>query len=285
MRKLVARTSIVVTLLAFSTAPQVARAALDGPALLTSCVNAIDDPLYTKATLPVIILGAGKNQQDLENVLSAGTYVVWVASGSGAFGGGASSFGKDLFCGNANDNTVSNLDGNGSEHDFFFGGRGNDSVTTGMWDSTFFGGLGNDYVASIQEYSIFNGGPGFDTYGAISTGTYASTFNQGTDVVAFSSFSLTGNPSSIEYRKYISITAVLDTPSRVTFTDLGKRIAGCLNVRTVVANGYYNAVCNWSPTRIGYANLAATATPLIASTGSSYSQPGKVFVYKRSGNR
>lgn len=285
MRATLARLTSLFTLVVCLFAPQVASAVVDGPALLTSCVNAINDPLYTKSTLPVIILGSGKTQSDLESAISAGTYTVWIATGAGAFGASASSFSKDIFCGDINNNTVSNLDANSGEHDFFFGGPGIDSVTTGMWDSTFYGGLGNDYAASVQEYSVFNGGPGYDSYGAISTGTYASTFNQGSDIVSFSSFTLAGNPTSVPYRTSIAITASLDTPSKVTFSDAGKRIARCLNVTTTQTNGYYNAVCNWSPTRIGYTSLAAVATPIITATGNSFSMSGKLFVYKRSGNR
>ncbi|CAN2173702.1 Cyanobacterial long protein repeat [Candidatus Nanopelagicaceae bacterium] len=148
--------------------------AADGPGLLTSCVNALNDPAYTKSSLAILILGSGKTQADLETVLTNGTFSVWVASGSGAFGGSASSTAQDIFCGNDSDNSVANLDANGGQHDFFFGGAGNDSVTNGMWDSTFFGGLGDDTAAGVYEYSNFYGGPGTDTPSNVSTGSFAS---------------------------------------------------------------------------------------------------------------
>jgi hypothetical protein len=280
MRFKIAILTAAVTLMAMVGYPTAAQA--DAASDLTACVTAINDPLYTKATLPVLILGAGKTQTDLESAITAGTFRVYVATGPGRITASASSSLQDIFCGDSNDNSVSDLDANTNQHDYFFGGGGNDSVTVGMWDSTFWGGLGSDYAISVQENSVFNGGPGFDSAGSTSTG---GSFVQGADILEFSSFTLMGNPSKIDYRKSINITAVVDTDSRISFTELGKRIPRCLNIRTTRVNGYYNAVCPWSPTRIGYASLAASASPVLTGTGSAYVMTSKLFVSSRTGNR
>lgn len=169
MRKAVAA---VLSLLSISLlVPATPASAADGPALLTACVNAINDPLYTRATLPGLMNIA--NTATLETLITNGTIVVWVANGAGEIAGTAFSNGngRDLFCGDSNDNTIQNMDSDSSSRDYFFGGSGNDSVTGSSWASTFYGGPGNDYAFKLDEGSIFYGGPGTDTVGTIVPGS------------------------------------------------------------------------------------------------------------------
>ena len=209
MRIKASRLMLIFTLFASSLTIPSANAA-DGPGLLTSCVNALNDPAYTKSSLAILILGSGKTQADLEAAITNGTYSVWVATTSGAFGGSASSSAQDIFCGNGNDNSVLYLDANGGQHDFFFGGAGNDSVTGGIWDSTFFGGPGNDSVVSLSESSYFYGGTGTDSASNISTGTYISYFYEEGPTIT----SVTSNTGDGEYRA----GQVIDI--RVTFSQI-----------------------------------------------------------------
>ena len=146
--------------------------------LLNNCISAINDPLYTRATLPAIIGYA--DAAAIESAIAAGSLGVYIANGAGIIpnSGSANGNAPDLFCGDSNDNQVGVMDSNTSSQDFFFGGGGNDSLTGTMWFSSFYGGPGNDYANNIQERSTFRGGPGNDTYTTLSAD---STFEQGAD--------------------------------------------------------------------------------------------------------
>ena len=144
--------------------------------LLNNCIAAINDPLYTRATLPGIMTYGSTtyaNAAAIESALVAGTLTIWIATTSGAFGSGNGNA-DDLFCGNYQDNTPTDLDSSAGRRDYFFGGAGNDSVVN-MWESVFYGGLGNDTVSNMSESSIFYGGPGTDSASSIAGG---STFYQ-----------------------------------------------------------------------------------------------------------
>ena len=152
--------------------------AAEATTLLNNCISAINDPLYTRATLPAIIGYA--DAAAIESAIAAGSLGVYIANGAGVIpnSGSANGNAPDLFCGDSNDNQVAFMDSNTSSQDFFFGGGGNDSLTGTMWFSSFYGGPGNDYANNIQERSTFRGGPGSDTYTTLSAD---STFEQGAD--------------------------------------------------------------------------------------------------------
>jgi hypothetical protein len=152
--------------------------AAEATTLLNNCIAAINDPLYTRSTLPGIMGFA--NAAAIESRIAAGTLGVYIANGAGVIPNSASANGnaQDIFCGDSNNNQIPTMDSEASTQDYFFGGAGDDSLTGNMWFSTFYGGPGNDYANSIQERSTFNGGPGTDTYGSI---TGDSFFVQGAD--------------------------------------------------------------------------------------------------------
>ena len=132
--------------------------------LLNNCIAAINDPLYTRATLPAIMSYNGVNYANaaaIESALVANNLTIWIATTSGNFGS-ANGNASDLFCGNFQDNTPTDLDSSAGKRDYFFGGAGNDTVNN-MWESVFYGGPGNDTVNSMSESSYFYGGPGIDT--------------------------------------------------------------------------------------------------------------------------
>jgi hypothetical protein len=101
------------------------------------------------------------NAAAIESALVANNLTIWIATTSGNFGS-ASGGASDLFCGNFQDNTPTDLDSAAGKRDYFFGGAGNDTVNN-MWESVFYGGPGNDTVNSMSESSYFYGGPGTDT--------------------------------------------------------------------------------------------------------------------------
>lgn len=171
------RTNIltVFTLLAalFVTPSANAVTSAEATTLLNNCISAINDPLYTRTTLPAIMTYNGvtyANAAAIESALVAGTLTIWIATTSGAFGSGSGGA-DDLFCGNYQDNTPTDLDSSAGRRDYFFGGAGNDSVVN-MWESVFYGGLGNDTVSNMSESSYFYGGPGTDVATNVAAGSF-----------------------------------------------------------------------------------------------------------------
>lgn len=141
--------------------------------LLSNCIAAINDPLYTRATLPGLMTYNGvtyANDAAIESALVAGTLTIWIATTSGAFGSGSGGA-SDLFCGNYQDNTPTDLDSSAGKRDYFFGGAGNDSVNN-MWESVVYGGPGNDTVNNMSEASYFYGGPGTDVATNVAAGSF-----------------------------------------------------------------------------------------------------------------
>ena len=127
--------------------------------ILDLCVNNIDDALVTKQS---ILSATGLNTEaTFITAYNAGTWGVYIASGSGNFG---EDYGNrpDVYCGNSQNNQPPNLDSNGGTKDYFWGGAGNDTVTQ-MWYSVFYGGYGDDTVSTLSEGSLFYGEGGDDT--------------------------------------------------------------------------------------------------------------------------
>lgn len=165
--------------------------------LLNNCITAINDPLYTRATLPGIMTYNGvtyANAAAIESALVAGTLTIWIATTSGAFGSGSGGS-DDLFCGNYQDNTPTDLDSSAGRRDYFFGGAGNDTVNN-MWESVFYGGLGNDTVGNASESSYFYGGPGTDSVTNLAAGSYFYQEDPDTTAPTFTSSQSLNSPEN-----------------------------------------------------------------------------------------
>jgi len=184
--------------------------------LLNNCIAAINDPLYTRATLPGIMTYNGvtySNATAIENAVVAGTLNIWVATTSGSFGsfnGGIS----DLYCGNSQDNTGMELDAQAGKRDYFFGGAGNDSVTN-MWESVFYGGPGNDSVNNMSETAYFYGGPGTDTVTNQGAGTFFYQEDPDTTAPTFPSAETFSTPENT------TLVGTITTSESATITIFG----------------------------------------------------------------
>ena len=104
------------------------------------------------------------------------------------------------------------------------------------------------------------GGTGFDDYtsGDIPGGHGGS----GIIILRYTSTltsSFTGQVSGI-YRTASSMSVTTNIGAKVTFYANGKRIAGCIAIKTV----NLVATCNWKPSSRGQLNITATSTPLFA---------------------
>jgi hypothetical protein len=254
---------------------------------LNACIAAINDPLYTRATMPGLTGYA--DIESLETAIANGTMVVWIANGAGVItgSGGANGNGQDLFCGDSNNNDIAIMDSNTSTRDYFFGGAGDDRVTGNMWFSTFYGGPGDDYVRTFDENSYFYGGPGNDTF-TNRLGT--SVFDQGTDVDTMAptfpsaeSFNVFENTTTVatittsesatitlysgDDKLKFSLTRLTDSSAALSFlvapnfelpTDVGIN-----NVYVVVLKAVDTAL------NIGYETISVTITDVVDTTSFS----------------
>lgn len=86
-------------------------------------------------------------------------------------------------------------------------------------------------------------------------------------VAVSAALSVSGGNQIATYKTNQGITVSVDTPSRVTFMQNGKRIANCINILSSAGV----ATCNWKPTSMGSIALSAIAKPISTSylTGST----------------
>jgi hypothetical protein len=273
--------------------PAKAVTSAEATTLLNNCISAINDPLYTRATLPGIMTYNGvtyANATAIENAVVAGTLNIWVATTSGSFGsfnGGIS----DLYCGNSQDNTGIELDAQAGKRDYFFGGAGNDSVTN-MWESVFYGGPGNDSVSNMSESSYFYGGPGTDSVTSQGAGTYFYQEDPDTTAPTFPSsetFNTSENSTSVgtittsesatitifggEDQSKFSISRLTDSSTALSFitapnyeipTDVGTN-----NTYVVVFRAIDDA------SNVGYETVTVTVTDVIETSNfASFSISG-----------
>ena len=254
----ISRIAIVFLLLTtFVTTPNAhAITAAEATTLLNNCITAINDPLYTRSTLPGII--GYVDAAAIESAIASGALGVYIANGAGVIpnSGSANGNAPDIFCGDANNNQIAVMDSNTSSQDFFFGGAGNDSLTGTMWFSTFYGGPGDDYANSIQERATFRGGPGNDTYTTLS---FDSTFEQGVDDATAPSFTLSSSFSAAENIATSVNAATIKVSESATVTISAGADADLFNIVTsdsVTAFIRFKASPNFeSPTDAGTNNV------------------------------
>jgi hypothetical protein len=230
--------------------------AAEATTLLNNCIAAINDPLYTRSTLPGII--GYVDAAAIESAIASGALGVYIANGAGVIpnSGSANGNAPDIFCGDANNNQIAVMDSNTSSQDFFFGGAGNDSLTGTMWFSTFYGGPGDDYANNIQERATFRGGPGNDTYTTLSAD---STFEQGVDDATAPSFTSSSSFSAAENIATSVNAATIKVSESATVTISAGADADLFNIVTsdsVTAFIRFKASPNFeSPTDAGTNNV------------------------------
>jgi hypothetical protein len=103
--------------------------------------------------------------------------------------------------------------------------------------------------------------------------------------VQFTSLNLSGNSNTAVYRISKQIEAVLNVDSYATFIANGKRIPGCLNIRTNSANAVFSASCNWRPTTRGSVSITVRGRPVDEGMTEGYSRVLNVLVSNRGTTR
>lgn len=115
--------------------------------------------------------------------------------------------------------------------------------------------------------------------GSISETSTATLISQ-----AESNLSLTASTAMATSRTIRNLTLSPGASGKVTFTNNGKKIPGCIGLSSNAGNSY-SVTCPWRASVIGYNNVAATYTSSDAAYPSGSTQITTIFVQKRSGTR
>jgi hypothetical protein len=96
------------------------------------------------------------------------------------------------------------------------------------------------------------------------------------------SLSVTGSAKTVARREVVSISAVSSVDGKITFRSNGKRIPGCISVKTVALT----ATCQWKSAFTGVNQLSAQVTPTdLASNEMAISTNYSISVVPRIGVR
>ena len=133
-------------------------------------------------------------------------------------------------------------------------------------------GLNNVYVIVLKAV---------DSSSNIGYETIYVTVVDVVDTSTFSSFALTGNPTSVSYNTAINLVAVVTVASRVTFTANQKRIPGCISKLATGSASSFTATCSWKPTGRGYLTLSSRSVPVGAGITGAISTNVRILVSPR----
>jgi len=173
---------------------------------------------------------------------------------SGGFGGGGGAG-----CESASYNSYGWAGGGGGYSGGGAGGNG------GQSDGQYGGGGGSYYTGTfLSGISGSNTGHGYVTI--TSTELISTT----------SSISITGNPSTTEFNKPLSVSATVSNAGKVTFTENGRKIPGCIAKIAVTSTS-----CSWKPKIRGSVQVVATLTPTDSGYSASKSSPVIIAVVAR----
>jgi hypothetical protein len=131
------------------------------------------------------------------------------------------------------------------------------------------GGGGGNFYTGIYISNSLNTGHGYATFSRMN--------------LAAAQITLSSN-SSTTTRNISVLTATSNAPGVITFYANGKRIAGCISIKTQVSGPNNIATCNWKPSVRGSTSITAQISPTdIFGLGTS--QATSIAVAGRSGNR
>lgn len=170
----------------------------------------------------------------------------------GGFGGGGGAL--------AMDNYETNGGGGGG---YSGGGCGRNAQNTGG------GGGGGNFYTGIYISNSLNTGNGYATFSRMNL--------QAAQITLSANTSTTTRDTSV-------LTATSTAAGEVTFFANGKRIAGCIRVKTQTSGLNNVATCNWKPSVRGSSTVTVQITPSTAF-GPGSSQPINISVAGRSGRR
>jgi hypothetical protein len=146
------------------------------------------------------------------------------------------------------------------------------------------GGAGGNGGQSDGQYG---GGGGSYYTGTFLSGTSGSNTGHGyltitsTELISTTStVSITGNPATTEFNKPLSVSATVSNAGKVTFTENGRKIPGCIAKIAVTS-----ASCSWKPKIRGSVRVVASLTPTDSSYSASASAPVNITVVARTSPR
>jgi hypothetical protein len=142
------------------------------------------------------------------------------------------------------------------------------------------GGAGGNGGNNDGQYG---GGGGSYYTGTFLSGTTGSNTGHGyatitsTELISTtSSVSITGNPATTEFNKPLTVSATVSKAGKITFTENGRRIPGCIAKIAVTS-----ATCIWKPRIRGSVRVVAVLTPTDSGYLTSASAPVNIFVVAR----
>jgi hypothetical protein len=103
--------------------------------------------------------------------------------------------------------------------------------------------------------------------------------------VQFTALNLNGNSNTAVFRITSQIEAVLNVDSYATFMANGKRVPGCLNIRTTFSNSVYSVSCIWRPTTRGSVSITVRGRPVDEGMTEGSSRVLNVLVSNRTNTR
>lgn len=146
------------------------------------------------------------------------------------------------------------IQGGGGGGGFYGGGAGGHAGGAGAGGSGFVGNLTNTTISSGA--TSFIQPDGTTASGRLGNGYLRITYPN--PVVNFNGYSLSGE---VKKSSSVTVTASVDTSSRITFLANGKRIGGCISKLTT-GSGPYTAQCQWKPTTRGNIKISFYVVPV-----------------------
>jgi hypothetical protein len=142
------------------------------------------------------------------------------------------------------------------------------------------GGAGGNGGNSDGQYG---GGGGSYYTGTFLSGTTGSNIGHGYVTITSSEListtntvSITGSPATAEYNRPLTVSAAVSQPGKITFTENGRKIPGCIAKIVLTSTS-----CIWKPRIRGSVRVVAILTPADAGYSASTSAPVNISVIRR----
>jgi hypothetical protein len=87
------------------------------------------------------------------------------------------------------------------------------------------------------------------------------------------------------FRNTVTIALTLDNPAKVIFLERGKRIPGCVNLRTSGSGVNNQVTCTFKPSTRNANQISATVTPNSAGLPSYTANVAKLLIGQRTDKR
>ena len=174
-----------------------------------------------------------------------------------------------------------------------FGGGGGAGCNSASVNSYGWAGGGGGYSGGAaggnggNGDSQYGGGGGSYYTGTLITGQSGNKSGHGSvqfillePTASSASISISGNPISAEYNKALTVNATVSNAGKVTFTENGRKIPGCIGKVAISS-----VTCSWKPKIRGSVRVVATLIPTDNTYASSTSSAVEIAIVARTSSR